>query len=183
MRPAVTIAGELMIRELSWHEREALRFLFERLGERSRYQRFQGVKRHLSDAEVGSLARVDHWHRGALLAWSAPPRAPLAVARYERCARFDTAEPAIAVADAWQGRGIGLALSAALCARARAAGIGHMRFTALADNHAALALARRIGPVRLLGGESGVVEMAVRLAGRSQKPPPHPALRRSRHNA
>lgn len=52
---------------------------------------------------------------------------------------------AIEVADDWHGNGVGLMLAEALIRRARENGIGVLTATTLWENHAARALARRVG--------------------------------------
>ena len=74
------------------------------------------------------------------------------------------AELAIAVADRWQGRGIGRRLLDA--AGARAAGLGHRRLHAevLAENRRALALLRAAFAVEAAMSESGVVSLELVVA-------------------
>lgn len=155
---------DLVIRELSPCQRAVLPFVFERLGARSRRQRFLGAKQRLHEREIDALIDVDHWHREALVAWTPVPRSPVAVARYTRCERFDRAELAIAVVDEWQRRGVGRALLLALSARAVSAGIRRLHFSTLAGNLGAVALARRAGPLQLVDLDDGVAEMVVDIA-------------------
>jgi ribosomal protein S18 acetylase RimI-like enzyme len=114
--------------------------LFERLSERSRRARFHGSKPSLSVAELRQLARVDATHHALVAHVQGDPR-PVAIARLVRDG--SSAEIAFAVADAYQQRGIGSALTAELIADARAAGITHVTALVAGDNPAALALLRR----------------------------------------
>jgi GNAT superfamily N-acetyltransferase len=155
-----------VIRELTAADRAALAFIFGRLGAESRYQRFLTAKRELDAPELDFLTAVDHWHHEALIAFSPAPRMPVAVARYVRTADFDGAEPAIAVADAWQRRGIGAELMLALRERALRAGIATFSATLLRSNGGALAVARLAGPVTVIRAEGDVLEVLVRLAAR-----------------
>jgi ribosomal protein S18 acetylase RimI-like enzyme len=118
--------------------------LFERLGERSRRSRFHGSKPSLSAAELRQLARVDSTHH-ALVAHVEGDPEPVGIARLVRDG--SSAEIAFAVADAYQQRGIGSALTAELLADARAAGISHVTALVAADNPVALALLRRAADV------------------------------------
>ncbi len=135
--------------------------MFERLGARSRQQRFLGAKQRLHDREIDRLIDVDHWHREALVAWTPAPRAPVAVARYVRREEFDRAELAVAVVDEWQRQGVGRALLLALSGRALSAGIRRLHFCTLVDNRGAVALARHVGQLQLIGVDSGVAEIVV----------------------
>jgi RimJ/RimL family protein N-acetyltransferase len=151
----------LLVRELHAGDRHALAFIFARLGAESRYRRFHAIVSELTPQALDRLTDVDHWHSEALIAWSPLPRAPIGVARYVRCAEFDVAELAVAVTDAWQRRGVGTRLTAALRLRAQAAGIRRFRASVLADNRAALALARGLGTELVADTRHGVVELSV----------------------
>jgi len=154
----MTVPG-LAIRELAGADRAVLRFVFGRLGADSRYARFHSVKRELHAADLELLTDVDHWHAEALVAWSPVPRAPIGVGRYVRGPDFDVAELAFAVADEWQGRGVGRALALAVRERAIHAGIRRFTATVLADNRGALALARLLGADVATRTRDGVVEI------------------------
>ena len=159
------LAPDLLVRELAACDRPALAFVFGRLGPRSRYQRFLAAKPELDARELERFARVDHWHHDALIAFSPPPRAPVAVARYVRLEDFDTAELAVEVVDAWQRRGVGRALVLALRDRALRAGIRRFRATLLRENRGARALVRELGRVeRATIGADGVLELEIVLA-------------------
>jgi GNAT superfamily N-acetyltransferase len=70
------------------------------------------------------------------------------VARFVRLAE-GVAEPAVAVADDWQRRGVGTHLLDALADRARQEGIGVFVAPVLADNAAVLGLLEGLGDVEL----------------------------------
>jgi len=147
--PITLVPAGVLIRELASSDRAAIAFAFGRLGEQSRYQRFLAVKPRLSERELDRLTAVDHWHHEALIAWSPPPRAPIAVARYVREADFEAAEVAIVVADDWQRRGVGRALLLALRERAMRAGVRRFNAVTLTGNLGARAVARQCGPVEV----------------------------------
>ena len=115
--------------------------MFGRLGERSRRTRFHGPKPRLTDVELDRLAQVDADHH-VLVAYVEGDRRPVAIARLVRNGR--SAEIAFEVADDYQRRGIGSALTAELLADARAAGITQVVALVTSDNPAAVALLRRI---------------------------------------
>jgi acetyltransferase len=148
----------LVIEPLATADRAVLRFVFAHLGPASRYGRFHAIKPELHREDLDLLTDVDHWHAEALVAWSPVPRAPIGVARYVRGEDFDLAEVAFAVADAWQGRGVGSALGLALRERALRAGIRRFSAIVLGENRAGLALARRLG-ANSVATAAGVVEM------------------------
>ena len=95
--------------------------LFERLGEQSRRARFNGpTPAPHPRGDLEQLASVDST-RHALVAYLEGDRKPVAIARLVRDGR--SAEIAFEVADEYQRRGIGSALTALLLADARAAGV------------------------------------------------------------
>jgi ribosomal protein S18 acetylase RimI-like enzyme len=131
--------------------------LFERLGPRSRERRFCGAKPRLSEADLKLLARVDDTHH-VLVGYVDGDAKPVGIARLVRDGR--SAEVAFAVADDYQGRGIGTILTRELAADARAAGITELQATVCGDNAPAVSLIRRVSDslqVRWLGRERELV--------------------------
>jgi RimJ/RimL family protein N-acetyltransferase len=154
------------IRALARSDSHAIQFMFHRLGETSRYQRFLSGKRDLSPRELARLVNIDHWHHEAVLAWSGVPRTPIGVARYVRAESFDVAELAVVVDDRWQRSGIGARLLDELAARARRAGVRRFTATALAGNRGALAVARRLDPDLSIARDGYLIELSGRLPDR-----------------
>ena len=131
----------ITIRPLRSGETSLVQCVFDQLGPRSRLLRFGGAKTALSAAELDELALIDG-RRHALVAFDG--KIPIGIARLVRDADDRTfAEVAFAVADSWQGRGVGKALFEQLTADARAAGITHLRSYIHAENRPSLALLRR----------------------------------------
>ncbi len=94
----------LTIRSLRDGDTETVSALFARLGERSRERRFCGAKPRLSEVELANLARVDRDHH-VLVGYLDGDAEPAGIARLVRDG--SAAEVAFAVADAYQGRGVG----------------------------------------------------------------------------
>jgi RimJ/RimL family protein N-acetyltransferase len=115
--------------------------VFERLSERSRRARFNGSKPCLTFGELRQLASVDR-SRYALVAYIDDDPQPVAIARFVRDG--GSAEIAFAVADEYQRRGIGSFIAAKLIADARAAGITEIVALVATNNHAAVAVLRRV---------------------------------------
>jgi ribosomal protein S18 acetylase RimI-like enzyme len=131
--------------------------VFEQLSDNSRRARFNGSKPCLSRTDLRELAAEDD-RRHALVAYVEGNPTPIAIARLVREGR-DSAEIAFAVADSYQNRGIGSALTAELICDARAAGIRQITALTSSDNRAALALMRRTAnvlDVRFEGSELSV---------------------------
>lgn len=147
----------LTIRLLRNGDTATVSALFERLGPRSRERRFCGAKPRLSTHDLRVLARVDAEHHVLVGYLGADPE-PVGIARLVRDGR--TAEVAFAVADSYQGRGIGTILTRELAADARAAGVTELVATVCGDNPPAISLLARIAEslhVRWHGGERELV--------------------------
>jgi GNAT superfamily N-acetyltransferase len=129
----------ITVRPLRNGETEAVQAVFDRLGPRSRFLRFHGAKNVLTPADLATLSRVDGTHHVLV---ALVENRPIGIARLVRDG--DTAEVAFAVADEWQGRGVGTILVERLRDDARAAGIRHLRAEVMADNAPARALAERL---------------------------------------
>ena len=154
--------SRIHIRPLRAGDREALAEGFERLGPQSRYRRFFAPVVRLTDAQLEYLTDVDHHDHEALVAVDEQTRDGVGVARFVRLAE-GVAEPAVAVADDWQRRGVGTHLLDALADRARQEGISVFLAPVLADNAAVLGLLDGLGDVELSRrGEEVEVRIALR---------------------
>jgi acetyltransferase len=113
----------------------------------SRHKRFHVGLRTLSPMLLKLLTEVDQHQHVAWLAEALEPGLPvIADARYvHETDRPERAELAIAVADDWQGRGLGRRLIAHLAAHAGAHGVQQLYGDVLADNRRMLALMRDQG--------------------------------------
>jgi GNAT superfamily N-acetyltransferase len=111
---------------------------FERLSPRSRYMRFLAPKQKLTDGELRYLTEVDgvdHFALVALTRHLLGQERGIGVGRFVRLTdEADTAEPAITVADDYQGKGLGTILLHRLSDAAWERGIRRFRCELLADN-------------------------------------------------
>jgi GNAT superfamily N-acetyltransferase len=164
------------VRPIASDDRRLLVDAFERLSPESRYRRFFSPVTRLSDRQLDYLTDVDHHDHEALVAIDPGTEDAVAVARYVRT-RPEVAEPAIVVADDWQGRGLARLLLDALADRAREEGIGSFVAPVLAENRAAIRLFEQLGDatVRHDGIE---VELTIPLGTERGATPP---LRRLLH--
>ena len=150
--------ARLRVRPIDPADRGPLADAFERLSDLSRHRRFLGPKRRLTTRELEYLTEVDHVTHEALVVIDEATGHIVGVGRYATGPGPGTAaELALAVADAWQRRGIGHALALRLVERARANGITRLTGTTLADNLRARSLLDRLG-FRVLSAGSGVLE-------------------------
>ena len=115
------------------------------LSDETRYRRFFSGARELTPEAIARFTQVDYDREMALVALHSSPggrESIVAVARYVREPDPLTAEFAVVVADAWQGRGLGTLLMDRLERCAGDAGIGTLRGIILASNAPMLALMR-----------------------------------------
>ncbi len=123
------------------------RRFFDGLSERSRYHRFMQHLPELSPRMLARFTQLDYDRELALVAmWKGEF---IAVGRYAPNPDGRTAEFALTVADAWQGKGVGRGLLARLCDTARAAGYEALYGYVLAGNRDMLDLAGRLGFVEI----------------------------------
>ena len=128
-------SGDIVrIRQIQPDDAPALVRAYANLGEQSRYRRFFTIMPALPESILKAAVEVDHCDHEALVA------VPLLSAEIVGECRFirlpdqpDTAEVAVTVVDAWQGRGLGSALLALLSERALAAGIEYFSPNRLAS--------------------------------------------------
>src|SRR3954466_1304410 len=148
VRITVRDGSELEIPPATAADRRLLLSGFARFGERSRQQRFFGVKVALTEAELTFFTEVDHRDHEAIGAIDPRTGAGVGIARFIRLEPGGpVAEAAVSVVDDWQGRGVGRALREALVERAHKEGVTHFEATLLRSNRAMLEAFRRVGAV------------------------------------
>ena len=153
-----------VVRTLAGGDVAVVQQVFDGLSDVSRRQRFVGPKPALSARELELLAAVDHQDHEALVAVEPETGRAVGEARVVRD-REDgrVGEVAFAVADSWQGRGLGTSLAELLARRTRELGIRTVRATLLADNVRSRALLRRMGRIVARRYDHGALELEVAL--------------------
>ncbi len=148
-------------------DKEILRQGFERLSPRSRYQRFFGAKRRLSERELEYLTRtdgVDHFAIGALRHLPDGSFEGLGIGRFVRSKQArNSAEAAVAVIDEWQAKGIGSLLLTRLAAAARERGIEYFTAEVQRTNQAMQALLARVPGASLAPGSRETLHIRIQL--------------------
>lgn len=119
----------------------------------SRYRRFHFGLRELSPEQSRAMTEIDQHHHVAFVARPEGEAGIVADARYVMRADSAEAEFAIAVADDWQGAGLGRALLLRLADHARAHGVTRLFGDVLWGNPGMLALLRSLGAT--LGRNTG----------------------------
>lgn len=118
---------------------------FGGLSEQSRYLRFQHHLPALSARMLERFTQLDYDRELALVALEPEGDEFVAVGRYVPMPDGMNAEFALAVADAWQGRGLGAVLLTKLAECARAAGYDTLVGMVLNANHGMVDLALNLG--------------------------------------
>jgi GNAT superfamily N-acetyltransferase len=137
---------------------ETVATVFRQLGAESRRRRFGIAKNALRPDELALLATAGS---GRVVLVARASDQPVGIAHLARDPDgAASAKVAVAVADRWQGLGVGTALAHRLATEATAAGIVDVHASIAADNRASLALLRRAATIvetRLEGADLHVV--------------------------
>jgi GNAT superfamily N-acetyltransferase len=134
------------------------------LSDYSIYLRHVHALPRLTEDQLAYFTQLDGVHRFALVALD--PNAPdniIAVVRYEGSPGSDRAEYAALVTDAWQGKGLGSALTQALIQAAIERGIRHFFALVLPENIRMMGLLRDLGYPERMRFEDGLAEIDVDL--------------------
>jgi acetyltransferase len=135
--------SRVAIRPIRPEDAELETRFFERLSERSRYQRFMHQLPRLTPRMLARFTQLDYDRELALVALF--EREFVAVGRYAPNSDGNTAEFALVVADAWQGKGLGRLLLEKLRVEARKSGYRALYGNIMQANHGMLDLALRLG--------------------------------------
>jgi GNAT superfamily N-acetyltransferase len=153
----------MLIRPIGPEDQERLQVGLHQLSPTSRYHRFHAAVSELSPAQLLYLTEVDQVNH---LAWIAldpalPGEPAVGVARCIRLpAEPATAEVAVTVLDAYQGRGLGTLLLGVLSQAATAQGIRKYRAYVQEDNEAMLRIFRDLG-AHVRGVDCGVSQLDI----------------------
>lgn len=143
-----------VIRPIRPEDAAPLQDFTRQLSEHTRYMRFISFMRELSPRTLARYTQVDYHRELALVATAgeADPGHPgelretiIGVARYLRNADGESAEYALVIGDAWQRRGLGSQLMAALVDAARRQGLKIIEGLVLGNNRPMLTLMGRLG--------------------------------------
>lgn len=177
-REAARLSGPFPLRDGTVLHQRAIRVddasrlqaFHQRLSERAVFFRFAGILPELNRELAERLSQVDYVDRMAIVLTSGPniEEPIIAVARYQRV-EHDTAEFALVLEDAWQGRGIGPRLLRTLAAYAVSQGFTKFLANVLYDNDRMLALLRHSGMLTTLRIRDGYAEawLDIARAGRA----------------
>jgi acetyltransferase len=134
------------IRPIRLEDAQRDRAFIIHLSEASRYKRMMGSVREPSQELIDRFVRIDYQHDMAFVAVVDHPGAEriIGVARYGAVSDKTDAEFAVAVADEWQSRGIGMTLLRLLFEYAKGQGVRRLHALIFANNDRMLDLARKL---------------------------------------
>jgi len=136
--------------------------IFDGLSNQSRWLRFLAAKPRLLPRELRYFTEVDHHDHEAIIALGRRDGRGLGVARYVRLLDDPAcADVAVAVVDAWHGRGLGRALLSQLVERARDEGVHRFAATVSAQNTAMTGLLQGASLARPPVREFGTIEYEI----------------------
>ena len=167
MLHALPDGTKILLRPIEAADKARLAVALGRLSRETIRRRFFAAKPRFTTGELRYLTEIDGHNHLALAAF--PAGDPETIVGVARCIRLpdspDTAEFAIVVGDAFQGRGLGTLLARQLATAARAVGIRRFAASMLGENVAVRQLMRTISAhLELDRVESGVREVVVDLA-------------------
>ncbi len=162
----LTDGTDIRIRPVRSEDAEIVQDFVRAMSEESRYFRFMDTLKELNPTMLSRFTQIDYDREMALIATNEDKgrEIMLGVARYIINADGESCEFATAVADAWQGRGIGQKLMRSLMEVARDKGLRVMESEVLARNAGMLELAEALGfEAAPLSGDDGVRKVKKRL--------------------
>lgn len=163
------------VTELHRKDRERLAAGFAELSEEARRARFLSPMKQLSETMLDHLVDdvdgIDHVALVLVAETETDVFDPVAIARMVRYDDVpDSADVAVTVKDAWQGRGIASALLD-LLVRHRPEGVVRLVTEVQNDNAASLAMLRRLGPTAVSSNGHGAYDVVVELAAAEEQSP------------
>lgn len=172
----------LTLRPVQTQDAERVARLLEQgLSRESRYRRFHGALGRLSATRLAQMTTADFDRHVCFVVSCSVDGVEQLVAegRYHLTPREGGAEFALAVADAWQRRGIGRRLMSALVAAARERQVDRLRGEVLADNPAMAGLMDACGFQLGAHPEDGALLQATQSLPAAARPRPHGAWTRA----
>ena len=145
------------MRSITPGDQASLTAFYAGLSPDSRVARFHGTAPRIPDATATFFCGPDHQHREGIVAECLDASGDPVIIGHVCIEPIngDVAEIAIAVADAWHGRGVGRAMLARAITWARAHGIARLAASILFGNTAMLGLLRSVGYPITYGASAG----------------------------
>jgi GNAT superfamily N-acetyltransferase len=161
---ALASGQRVRVRPIRPADKEKLVESLHRVSAQTRYRRFLSTRDSFTEGELRYLTEVDGEHHFALVAVALDEQGEeshgiCSVRFVELPNEAGVAEPAIAVADDYQGRGVGTQMFARLIAAARERGIRSFHCELLASNGPMIHILDKYAPESERHIEGGVLAM------------------------
>lgn len=156
----------VVVRPIRPEDRQIEMEFIQKLSDESKYFRFMSALRELNEVMLNRFTRIDYDKEMALIAVVCEngQETEIGVARYVMNADGTSCEFAVAIADAWQHRGLGSLLILNLVEVARARGLQTMEGIVMAGNHRMLGLMHALGfSIRSEPGDASVKHVSKQL--------------------
>jgi len=157
---------QLYVRHVKASDKDVIATAWLQLSQQSQQRRFLAPKPVLTKGDLRYLTEIDGHNHVALIAVRLDdPSRVVAVARFVRLGEDpETAEVAVTVADAMQGKSVGKKLGVLLADEARGRGVRRFSASMLADNRPALRLMRTMSKRLDSSIDNGVRDLVADLA-------------------
>jgi RimJ/RimL family protein N-acetyltransferase len=154
-----------------------LRRFYEDLSLHSRYLRFFAPVQILIAEQVRRVSHLENPEQFGIIVRHPATTRVVAVAGYDTCPGSRSAELAVTVADAWQGQGVGRALTRQLVAAAQRRGIRSLVAAVLPENARMLRILAALGLPMRRTWEEGYLRIEIPLpSAEHPSAPPAPDL-------
>ncbi len=162
----------IRIRAIRSDDKARLLDHFAGLSAKTRYFRFFGYKRQLTDEDLARFTQLDFIRHVGLAAtsWQKGRERFIGVGRYIRKEVPSRAEIALAVLDEYQGAGVGPLLIRHLGHIAHESGITQFEADVLGDNSRMLAVLRKSGCILHHANDAGIVHFTLQCPELSASP-------------
>src|SRR4051812_35300185 len=154
--------GTVHLRPICPEDAEGITGLMDRSSDQTRYYRFFGPMKRLSQKDLHRFTHVDHVDRVAFVILLGEQI--IGVGRYDRLPGSDEAEVAFMIEDAHQGRGLGSVLLEHLAAAGRERGIERFTAEVLTQNSRMVRVFLDAGYQPARSYEDGVIHLTFPIA-------------------
>ena len=164
---SVVVPPAFSLRPIAPGDRADLASFYASLSPESREARFHGAAPTIGASTATFFCGSDHVRREGIVAEATGPDGQSEIVGHLLLepAGPGTVEMAVAVADAWQRRGVGRAMLLEAISWAQRHGIERLTASMRLTNMAVMGLVRSLGlPVRIGSADAGVVDVTVDLA-------------------
>ena len=165
------VPAPFRMRSITPRDQAGLSAFYAGLSPDSRAARFHGTAPRIPDATATFFCGPDHQHREGIVAERSDARGDPVIIGHVCIEPLsdEVAEIAIAVTDAWQGRGVGRAMLARAILWAQVHGIARLTAPILVSNTAMFGLLRSMGyPITYGGSAEGAIDASLDV--RSSRP-------------